>query len=67
MQRRTTGFTLIEILISMILITIGAMSAVAYITRGTQESNWVRDEGFARQKALSILAELRAEWIRSHR
>jgi len=60
MKRANDGFTLIEVLIAMILITIAAMSGVVYVTRGVQHSNWVRDEVFARQKGLSILAELRA-------
>jgi prepilin-type N-terminal cleavage/methylation domain-containing protein len=59
-MRREAGFTLIEVMIAMILIAIAAMAGVAYVTRGVQQSDWVRDEVFARQKALSILSELRA-------
>src|SRR5262245_25612119 len=54
------GFGLIEILISAALVTLAAMAGVAYVTRGTQHADWVRDRVMARQKALSILAELRA-------
>lgn len=56
----TRGFSLIEILIAAALVTLAAMAGVAYITRGSQHADWSRDKVFARQKALSILAELRA-------
>ena len=54
------GFSLIEILISASLVAIAAMAGVAYVTRGTQHADWARDRVFARQKALSILAEMRS-------
>ncbi len=54
------GFTLIEVLIAGILIALTAMVGVAYVTRGSQQADWTTDKVFARQKALSILDELRA-------
>ena len=59
-MRGNKGFSLIEILISAALVAIAAMAGVAYVTRGTQHADWARDKVFARQKALSILAEMRA-------
>ncbi len=58
-MRRQRGFSLIEILISTALVAIAAMTAVAYVTRATGHADWAKDKVFARQKALSIVAELR--------
>ncbi len=60
MMHRMRGFGLLEVLIAVVLLAVAAMAGVAYITRGTQHTDWVRDKVFARQRALSILAELRA-------
>lgn len=57
---RERGITLIEVLIAVVLVAIASMAGVAYVTRSTQHADWVRDKVWARQKALSILAELRA-------
>lgn len=54
------GFGLLEVLISGSLVVLAAMAAVAYVARSAQHADWSRDKVFARQKALSILAELRA-------
>lgn len=59
-MQRTTGFSLIEILISTALVAVAAMAAVAYITRAAGHADFAKDKVFARQKALSILAELRS-------
>ena len=59
-MRRNRGFSLLEILISAALVALAAMAGVAYVTRGSQHADWSKDKVFARQKALSILAELRA-------
>jgi len=58
--RAERGFSLLEVIIAGVLVALASMAAVAYVTRGTQEADWVRDKVQARQKALSILAELRA-------
>jgi hypothetical protein len=52
--------TLIEVLIAVVLVAVASMAGVAYVTRSAQHADWVRDKVWARQKALSILAELRA-------
>ncbi|MDJ0522725.1 MAG: prepilin-type N-terminal cleavage/methylation domain-containing protein [Planctomycetota bacterium] len=54
------GVSLIEVLIAVVLLSVASMAAIAYVTRGTQHSDWVREQVWARQKALSILSELRA-------
>lgn len=59
-MRTNRGFSLIEILIAAALVAIGAMAGVSYVTRGAQHASWAKDKVFARQKALSVLAELRA-------
>jgi hypothetical protein len=51
---------MIEILISAALIAIAAMAAVAYVTRASGHARWAGEKVFARQRALSILAELRS-------
>ncbi|MEZ6007643.1 MAG: prepilin-type N-terminal cleavage/methylation domain-containing protein [Planctomycetota bacterium] len=60
MRRRPNGFSFIELLIAAALVALAAMAAAAHVTRGTQRADWSQDRIFARQKALSILAELRA-------
>ena len=59
-MRTTSGFTLVEVLAAAVLVALASMAGVAYVTRGSQHADWTRDKVFARQKALSILAELRA-------
>ncbi|MDF1699806.1 MAG: prepilin-type N-terminal cleavage/methylation domain-containing protein, partial [Planctomycetota bacterium] len=61
-MRRTNdrGFGLLEVLIAVTLLSIAAMASIAFILRDTQHGEWVRDKAFARQKAMAILAELRA-------
>ncbi len=59
-MRMARGFSLIEVLISAVLISLAAMAGVAYISRGSQQADWSRDKVWARQKALSIIAELKA-------
>ncbi len=59
-SRRSGGFTLIELLLAIVILLLAATAGVAWVTRSTQHADWSRDKVFARQKALSILAELRA-------
>jgi prepilin-type N-terminal cleavage/methylation domain-containing protein len=59
-MRTQRGLTLVEILISTAIVAIAAMAAVAYVTRASEHATWSKDRIFARQKALSILAEMRA-------
>jgi hypothetical protein len=54
------GYSLIEVLVSGVLVLIAALSGVAYVTRSAQHADWARDRVFARQKAESILGEIRA-------
>ncbi len=58
-MRRSQGFSLIEILISVALVAVAAMAAVAHVTRASGHADWAKDKVYAQQKALSILAELR--------
>ncbi len=58
-MRRNQGFSLIEILIATTIVAIAAMSAVAYVSRAAGHADWAKDRLYAREKALSILAELR--------
>ncbi len=60
MRSTTRGFSLIEVLLAAVLILVASMAGVAYVTRSHQHADWSRDKVFARQKAVSILAELRA-------
>jgi len=59
-MRRSQGFSLIEVLSATALVGVAAMVAVAYVSRASDHATWAKDKLFARQKALSILAELRA-------
>jgi hypothetical protein len=59
-MRTSRGFSLLEALMASILVALAAMAGAAHVTRSSQHSDWARDKAFARQKALSVLAELRA-------
>lgn len=54
------GFSLIELLIGCSVVAIIAMAGVAYVGRASQHADVAKDRLFARQKALSILSEMRA-------
>jgi len=54
------GFSLIEILLAAALLSVAALAAVAHMTHAAGHADWARDKVFARQKALSIAAELRS-------
>jgi type II secretory pathway pseudopilin PulG len=54
------GFSLLETLIAGVVVAIVSMAGAAYVTRSTQGADWSRDRMFARQKALSILSELKS-------
>src|SRR5205814_4327374 len=58
-RRLARGFTLIELLIAGSVIAVIGMAGVAYVGRSSQGADYARDRLFARQKALSILSELR--------
>ena len=57
---RSKGFSLIEVLLAMTLVAVAGMTAVTYVTRAAGHADWASDKVFARQKALSILSEMRA-------
>lgn len=59
-QNRARGFSLIEVLLAASLIAVAGMAAVAYLTRAAGHADWAGDKVFARQRALSILSEMRA-------
>ncbi|MCC7137445.1 MAG: hypothetical protein IT460_03340 [Planctomycetes bacterium] len=59
-RSRRRGFSLVEVLLAGILVSVVAMAGAAYVTRSSQSADWTRDRIFARQKALSILAELKS-------
>ena len=53
------GFSLVEILLAAALLSVAALVAVAHMTQAAGHADWTRDRVFARQKALSIIAEMR--------
>lgn len=54
------GFSLLETLIAGVIVSVVGMAGAAYVVRSTQGADWSRDRMFARQKALSILSELKS-------
>ena len=58
--RTARGFSLLEMLIAGTIIAIVGLAGAAYVSRSTQAADWSRDRVFARQKALSILSELKS-------
>ncbi len=59
-RNRQRGLSLIEILLAAAMVALASLTAVTYVTRGAQHTQWTRDKVFARQKAMAMLAELRA-------
>ncbi len=59
-RRRPRGFSLIELLIAGSVIAVIGMAGVAYIARAAQTADHSKDTVYAREKAMSILSELRA-------
>ena len=59
-RRRARGFSLIELLIAGAVIAVIGMAGVAYVVRAAQTSENSKDTVYAREKAMSILSELRA-------
>jgi type II secretory pathway pseudopilin PulG len=59
-HRGDAGFTMIEVLLAAVLIVIASGIGILQVVRNSQEVKLSADKSFARQKALSILAELRA-------
>lgn len=59
-RHRRRGFSLLEMLIAGTIIAVVGMAGAAYVSRSTQGADWSRDRVFARQKALSILSELKS-------
>jgi len=54
------GFSLLETLVAGIIVAVVGMAGAAYVVRSTQGADWSRDRMFARQKALSVLSELKS-------
>lgn len=54
------GFSLLELIIAGSVIAVIGMAGVAYVARASQNADYARDRLFARQKALSILDEMKA-------
>ena len=54
------GFSLLEILIASSILVLVAMMGVMHVVRTSQQVEWARDHAFAREKAVSILDELRS-------
>ena len=54
------GFSLVEVLMAAAVVAVATAAAVTHVVMGTRQADHARDAVFARQKALSILSELRA-------
>ncbi len=59
-RRARAGFSLVELMIGCSVVAIAGMAGVAYVGRAASNADAVKDRLYARQKALSILSELRA-------
>jgi len=58
--RASRGFSLLEILIASAILVLVAMMGTMHVVRTQQHVNWARDKAFAREKAVSIVDELRS-------
>jgi hypothetical protein len=54
------GFTFIELLCAAVVLVLATSLGVMHTTRSSQDVTWGRESSFARQRAVSILGELKA-------
>jgi hypothetical protein len=54
------GFTFIELLCASLVLVLATMLGAMHTSRSAQDVTWTRDTAFARQRAVSILGELKA-------
>ena len=59
-RRPEHGFTLIDLMIAAVILVVATLLGVMHVTTSVRELVRSRESGFARQRAVSILAELRA-------
>jgi len=57
--RRTSGFTLIEVLVALAIVTFGMAALLSTLSSSADGASWQRDKTFAEWVALNRLAEVR--------
>jgi len=64
MPARRRGFTLIEVLVALAVVALGAAAVMTALTTGSQSTSRLRERAYAEWVALNRLAEIRVarEW-----
>ena len=57
----TRGFTLVEVLVALVIVTVGMSAVLATLTSSADTTAWLRDKTFAEWVALNRIAELRLQ------
>lgn len=55
------GFTLLEVLVALVIVTVGMSAVLATLTSSADTTSWLRDKTFAEWVALNRIAELRLQ------
>jgi len=58
---RVRGFTLIEVLVALVIVTVGMSAVLATLTSSADTTGYLRDKTFAEWVALNRIAELRLQ------
>jgi general secretion pathway protein I len=58
---RMRGFTLVEVLVALVIVTIGMSAVLATLTSSADTASYLRDKTFAEWVALNRIAELRLQ------
>jgi general secretion pathway protein I len=58
---RTRGFTLIEVLVALVIVTVGMSAVLATLTSSADTTAYLRDKTFAEWVALNRIVELRLQ------
>jgi general secretion pathway protein I len=58
---KARGFTLIEVLVALVIVTVGMSAVLATLTSSADTTAWLRDKTFAEWVALNRIAELRLQ------
>lgn len=60
-QQRILGFTLIEVLVALVIVSLGIFAAVAVVSQSARTKTQLREKTFAHWVAMNVITEWRAK------